>query len=338
MVSRDTESRKTRVPCTPKPRCPEWMWREFQHHNPLVQGNYRYQRPTRCCLEASGYTLQSSPSKTRKKSHTSEGKSQRSSRLDKVFKSYAIDLIAEEEANAALMNRPRKDSLSFVPPKPRQEVKKNSKAASLSGSKESSTRKAYNNSNVPVAELTSESTLATNRKHVSHVQDTTAWLVILDMVRRSNHGRNSYRIHVQKVVNTNQGKAVDCEVMSCREEMAIAVRLNMKGRECAHLLLVNYAYFPKNIDLDENRLLELEDLAINSEEEIMTRDESEEIGRSAGDDDLELDTILYPPKSEKIPFPPPAHLKTLNPSESTVIYCVDCNDIYQTKMTNTRTM
>ena len=35
MVSRDNESRKTQVPCTPKPRCPEWMWRELRHHNPL---------------------------------------------------------------------------------------------------------------------------------------------------------------------------------------------------------------------------------------------------------------------------------------------------------------
>ena len=48
--------------------------------------------------------------------------------------------------------------------KPKQEVNKNSKAASSSRSKESSTRKAYNNSNVPVAEPTSKSTLATNRK------------------------------------------------------------------------------------------------------------------------------------------------------------------------------
>ena len=64
------------------------------------------------------------------------------------------------------------------------------------------------------------------------------------MVRRSHHGGVGNPVHVQKIVNSNEERMIDCEVQSCREEMKIAARTGMKGRECSHLVLVNNAFFP----------------------------------------------------------------------------------------------
>eukprot|EP00795_Rhopilema_esculentum_P016114 gene16114-7464_t len=63
----------------------------------------------------------------------------------------------------------------------------------------------------------------------------------LYMVKRSQHGES---------INSIDGVAVDCEVDSCRDEMSIAARSGMKGRECQHLLLVNNALFPESLQLD----------------------------------------------------------------------------------------
>eukprot|EP00795_Rhopilema_esculentum_P004137 gene4136-20321_t len=72
----------------------------------------------------------------------------------------------------------------------------------------------------------------------------------LYMVKRSQHGGIGFPVHVLKKINYIDGVAVNCEVDSCRDEMSIAARSGMKGRECQHLLLVNNALFPESLQLD----------------------------------------------------------------------------------------
>eukprot|EP00112_Aurelia_sp_Birch-Aquarium-sp1_P013996 Seg2997.2 transcript_id=Seg2997.2/GoldUCD/mRNA.D3Y31 product="HMG domain-containing protein 3" protein_id=Seg2997.2/GoldUCD/D3Y31 len=77
------------------------------------------------------------------------------------------------------------------------------------------------------------------------------------MVRKSKRGGIGYPLHVQKVVNSLDDKVVACEEESCRNEMQIASRSKMKGRECYHLMQVNNAYFPTEVELDEECLQEI---------------------------------------------------------------------------------
>ena len=76
----------------------------------------------------------------------------------------------------------------------------------------------------------------------------------LYMVKKSVHGGIGYPLHVQKLLKSG---LVDCEDDRCREEMAIAARSGMNGRECHHLLLVNNAFYPDLVTLSEDKLYEL---------------------------------------------------------------------------------
>ena len=78
------------------------------------------------------------------------------------------------------------------------------------------------------------------------------------MVRRSQQGGVGFPIHVQKVVNsTKDGNKNVCELQSCRDEMEIASRSGMKGRECQNLSIVNNAFYPPDVQLDISKLNEL---------------------------------------------------------------------------------
>eukprot|EP00112_Aurelia_sp_Birch-Aquarium-sp1_P019165 Seg469.5 transcript_id=Seg469.5/GoldUCD/mRNA.D3Y31 product="hypothetical protein" protein_id=Seg469.5/GoldUCD/D3Y31 len=77
------------------------------------------------------------------------------------------------------------------------------------------------------------------------------------MVRKSKREGIGYPLHVQKVVNSLDDKVVACEEESCRNEMQIASRSKMKGRECYHLMQVNNAYFPTEVELNEECLEEI---------------------------------------------------------------------------------
>ena len=77
------------------------------------------------------------------------------------------------------------------------------------------------------------------------------------MVRKSKRGGIGYPLHVQKVVNSLDEKVIACEEESCRHEMQIASRSKMKGRECHHLMQVNNAYFPPEVELNEECLQEI---------------------------------------------------------------------------------
>ena len=96
-----------------------------------------------------------------------------------------------------------------------------------------------------------------------HDRETTVTAVCCDrrrglyMVRNSSHGGVGFPIHVQKIVNANEGNVTDCEVEGCRIEMDIARRSDMTGRECPHLLQVNDAFFPEELELDDLALYEL---------------------------------------------------------------------------------
>ena len=80
----------------------------------------------------------------------------------------------------------------------------------------------------------------------------------LYMDRRSQHGGVGFPFHVQKVVNSSKdGNKNVCELQSCKDEMEIASRSGMKGRECQHLSLVNNAFYPPDVQLDISRLNEL---------------------------------------------------------------------------------
>ena len=48
-------------------------------------------------------------------------------------------------------------------------------------------------------------------------------------------------MEAQKLIQGGGEKVVSCEVETCRQEMQMAGRSGMKGREFAHLLMVNNA-------------------------------------------------------------------------------------------------
>ena len=52
--------------------------------------------------------------------------------------------------------------------------------------------------------------------------------------------------HVKKLIHVNGNKILTCEVDTYRQEMQIAGRSGMKGRECSHSLAVNDALLPKH--------------------------------------------------------------------------------------------
>ena len=77
------------------------------------------------------------------------------------------------------------------------------------------------------------------------------------MVKRSTHGGIGFPLHVQKIVNANKGNRMECENQSYRDLMIMAVRSEMTGRECVHLMQVNNAFFPVQVELDQRKLKEL---------------------------------------------------------------------------------
>ena len=77
------------------------------------------------------------------------------------------------------------------------------------------------------------------------------------MVKWSAHGGIGFPLQVQKTVNSNEGNRMECENQSCRDLMIMAARSEMTGRECVHLMQVNNAFFPVQVELDQRKLKEL---------------------------------------------------------------------------------
>ena len=92
------------------------------------------------------------------------------------------------------------------------------------------------------------------------------------MVRKAKQGGVGFLLHVQKAVNGLDVRPVDCKEEACREEMAIAARSGIKGRECRHLMEMNNAYYPEEFILNEQNLAEL---CANGKYKVLTQDTSE---------------------------------------------------------------